>query len=69
MCCLHGPEQSRLAAGLSAGRAGCNDHGGFLRFPESVLLAHIYADALAAKGFPTEVLPNLGNRELVSRRS
>ena len=38
---------------------------GSFDIPESVLLAHIYADALAAKGFPTEVLPNLGNRELV----
>jgi osmoprotectant transport system substrate-binding protein len=38
---------------------------GSFDFPESVLLAHIYADALAAKGFPVRVLPDLGTRELV----
>jgi osmoprotectant transport system substrate-binding protein len=34
-------------------------------FPESVLLAYIYADALAAKGFHVRVLADLGTRELV----
>lgn len=38
---------------------------GSFDFPESVLLGYLYADALAAKGFPVRVLPNLGNRELV----
>jgi osmoprotectant transport system substrate-binding protein len=38
---------------------------GSFDFPESVLLAYIYADALAAKGFPVRVLPDLGTRELV----
>jgi osmoprotectant transport system substrate-binding protein len=38
---------------------------GSFNFPESVLLAHIYAGALAAKGFPVRVLPDLGSRELV----
>jgi osmoprotectant transport system substrate-binding protein len=38
---------------------------GSFDFPESVLLAHIYADALAAKGFPVGVVPDLGTRELV----
>ncbi|HEY6276543.1 MAG TPA: ABC transporter substrate-binding protein [Streptosporangiaceae bacterium] len=38
---------------------------GSFDFPESVLLAYLYADALAAKGFPVRVLPNLGTRELV----
>jgi len=38
---------------------------GSFNFPESVLLAHIYAGALAAKGFPVRVLPDLGTRELV----
>ena len=33
--------------------------------PESVLLADLYAGALAAKGFPARVLPYLGLRELV----
>ena len=34
-------------------------------FPESVLLAGIYAGALTAQGFPVRVLPDLGARELV----
>jgi len=38
---------------------------GSFDFPESVLLGYIYADALAAKGFPVRVLPDLGARELV----
>jgi len=38
---------------------------GSFDFPESVLLAYIYADALAAKDFPVLVSPNLGTRELV----
>ena len=38
---------------------------GAFDFPESVLLAHIYGDALKAKGFPVRVLPDLGSRELV----
>jgi osmoprotectant transport system substrate-binding protein len=38
---------------------------GSFNFPESVLLAHIYASALAARGFPVRVLPDLGTRELV----
>ena len=38
---------------------------GSFNFPESVLLAYLYADALAAKGYPVRVLPNLGPRELV----
>jgi osmoprotectant transport system substrate-binding protein len=51
-----------------AGEAG--QHGavitvGSFDFPESVLLADIYADALTAQGFPVRVLPDLGPRELV----
>jgi len=38
---------------------------GSFNFPESVLLGYIYADALAAKGFPVRVMPGLGTRELV----
>jgi osmoprotectant transport system substrate-binding protein len=38
---------------------------GSFDFPESVLLAYIYADALAGKGFTVRVLPDLGTRELV----
>jgi osmoprotectant transport system substrate-binding protein len=53
------------------GRAGeAGQHGavitvGSFDFPESVLLADLYAGALAAKGFPARVLPDLGPRELV----
>jgi osmoprotectant transport system substrate-binding protein len=49
----------------SAGRADATITVGSFNFPESVLLAHIYAGALAAKGFPVRVLPDLGTRELV----
>src|SRR5215467_14307598 len=38
---------------------------GSFNFPESVLLAYLYADVLAGKGYPVRVLPNLGTRELV----
>src|SRR2546429_9976255 len=48
-----------------AGRADATITVGSFNFPESVLLAHIYASALAAKGFPVRVLPDLGTRELV----
>ena len=38
---------------------------GSFDFPESVLLAYLYAGALAATGFPVRVLPDVGTRELV----
>jgi osmoprotectant transport system substrate-binding protein len=38
---------------------------GSFDFPESVLLAQIYGQALAASKFPVRILPNLGPRELV----
>src|SRR5215471_17044636 len=38
---------------------------GSFNFPESVLLAYLYADTLAGKGYPVRVLPDLGTRELV----
>jgi Substrate binding domain of ABC-type glycine betaine transport system len=38
---------------------------GSFDFPESVLLAYPYADALAGRGYPVRVLPGLGPRELV----
>ena len=56
---------------VPAGRAGeASQHDaeitvGSFDFPESVLLADIYADALTAQGFPVRVLPDLGPRELV----
>jgi osmoprotectant transport system substrate-binding protein len=38
---------------------------GSFDFPESVLLAYLYAGALSAQGYPVRVLPDLGSRELV----
>src|SRR5215471_4023810 len=57
----HGsPGQAR-----ASGHPGAAITVGSFDFPESVLLGYIYADALAAKGFPVRVLPDLGARELV----
>jgi osmoprotectant transport system substrate-binding protein len=64
------------ASGGSAGRsppgpASAGDAGpgvitvGSFDFPESVLLAYLYAAALSARGYPVRVLPDLGSRELV----
>jgi osmoprotectant transport system substrate-binding protein len=38
---------------------------GSFDFPESALLAYLYADALSARGYRARVLPDLGTRELV----
>jgi osmoprotectant transport system substrate-binding protein len=38
---------------------------GSFDFPESILLAHVYAGALAARGFPVRVQSSLGTREVV----
>src|SRR5262249_3171233 len=38
---------------------------GSFNFPESILLAYLYADVLAGNGYPVRVLPDLGTRELV----
>jgi osmoprotectant transport system substrate-binding protein len=51
------------ADGLGAGRPVITV--GSFDFPESVLLAYLYADALAAKGYPVRVMSDLGPRELV----
>jgi osmoprotectant transport system substrate-binding protein len=48
-----------------AGRPGAVITVGSFDFPESVLLADLYAGALEANGFPARVLPDLGPRELV----
>jgi osmoprotectant transport system substrate-binding protein len=48
-----------------AGRPGAFITVGSFNFPESVLLADIYGAALAARGFPIRIQPNLGNREIV----
>jgi osmoprotectant transport system substrate-binding protein len=53
-----------LPGGRAAGRDGAIIVGSF-DFPESVLLADIYAGAIAARGFPVQVMPDLGTRELV----
>jgi osmoprotectant transport system substrate-binding protein len=52
------------AAG-TADRPGTVITVGSFDFPESVLLAQIYGQALAAGNFPVRILPNLGPRELV----
>ncbi len=38
---------------------------GSFDFPESVLLAYLYAGALSERGYPVRVLADLGSRELV----
>ena len=38
---------------------------GSFDFPESVLLAYLYAGVLSARGYTVRVLPDLGSRELV----
>ena len=52
-------------AGTPDGRNGGAITVGSFNFPESVLLAEIYGQALAANGFPVRMLSNLGPRELV----
>ena len=49
----------------TAGPAGAAITVGSFDFPKSVLLACLYAAALAARGFPVRVLPDLGARELM----
>ena len=63
--CTTASSRAPLAAGRGpdSGRAVITV--GSFNFPESVLLAYLYADALAAKGYPVRVLPDLGTRELV----
>ena len=62
---LHVCMRPRLVRRRGAGRPGAAITGRVLRLPESVLLAEIYGQALAAARFPVRVLPNLGPRELV----
>jgi osmoprotectant transport system substrate-binding protein len=52
-------------AGGPAGRHGVVITVGSFNFSESVLLAQIYGQALAAARFPVRILPNLGPREVV----
>ena len=53
------PAAGRPARGSAVITVGSFD------FPESILLAYLYADVLAGKGYPVRVLPDLGTRELV----
>jgi osmoprotectant transport system substrate-binding protein len=55
---------SLASPGMPGGPAAVITVGSF-NFPESVLLAYLYADVLAARGYPVRVLPDLGTRELV----
>src|SRR6201986_1207248 len=52
------------SAGSASGHPGVITVGSF-DFPESVLLARLYAEALSARGYPVRVRPDLGSRELV----
>ena len=38
---------------------------GSFNFPESIVLAYLYAEALRSRGYPVSVLPNIGTREVV----
>jgi osmoprotectant transport system substrate-binding protein len=63
--CSDPGSQHSLAQAPSAGSPGSAITVGSFDFPESILLAYIYADTLAARDFPVRVLPDLGTRELV----
>jgi osmoprotectant transport system substrate-binding protein len=65
LCAACSSPSGRSPSGHAAAAGGKAITVGSFDFPESVLLAYIYADALAAKGFPVRVLPDLGTRELV----
>jgi osmoprotectant transport system substrate-binding protein len=56
---------SRAPAARGPGGGGTVITVGSFNFPESTLLAYLYADVLAGKGYPVRVLPDLGTRELV----
>ena len=63
--CTNSGSHGSPAQARAGGRPGTAITVGSFDFPESVLLAYIYAGALAARGFPVRVLPDLGTRELV----
>jgi osmoprotectant transport system substrate-binding protein len=66
-CCACSSASASGPAGPvgEAARPGAVITVGSFNFPESVLLADLYAGALGAKAFPVRVLPDLGPRELV----
>lgn len=53
------------AAAKPSGQHGMVISVGSFDFPESVLLAEIYGEVLAAEKFPVRILPDLGPREVV----
>jgi osmoprotectant transport system substrate-binding protein len=63
-CTASGGQGGPAAAAGTAARRPVIVVGSF-NFPESVMLAYLYADALADRGYPVRVLPGLGPRELV----
>jgi len=63
--CTSPGSNSLSAGGEPAGRPGMVIAVGSFDFPESVLLAQIYGQALAADKFPVRIMPNLGPREVV----
>ena len=65
LCAACTGPSNRGSPPASAGRADATITVGSFDFPESILLAYIYADALTAKGFRVRVMPDLGTRELV----
>jgi osmoprotectant transport system substrate-binding protein len=38
---------------------------GSFNFPESIILADLYAEALRSRGYPVSILPDIGTREVV----
>ena len=65
LCAACTGPSNRGSPPASAGRADATITVGSFDFPESILLAYIYADALTAKGFRVRIMPDLGTRELV----
>jgi osmoprotectant transport system substrate-binding protein len=63
--CTSASGNAPSATGAPAARPGRVISVGSFDFPESVLLAEIYGQALAAARFPVRVLPDLGSREVV----
>jgi osmoprotectant transport system substrate-binding protein len=63
--CVSSSGHVSSAGGEAATRHGAAITVGSFNFPESVLLAEIYGQALAAGGIHVRILPDLGPRELV----
>ncbi|MGE5292126.1 MAG: glycine betaine ABC transporter substrate-binding protein [Micromonosporaceae bacterium] len=63
--CTSPGSNASSAGGERAGRPGMVIAVGSFDFPESVLLAQIYGQALAAARFPVRIVANLGPREVV----